>query len=223
MKKEQSGFIKPFFLIVTVLIMVSIFYLHSDQAPTKDSNINFKNGLEAEIFQLATTTPEGKPYQYVNFAFDGSRSIGDWKKTLDFAKSMKNAGTEIHFTYFINAIYLVPEIHKDIYVPHMTSRRVYKGTSLLDDGYSSFEGKTRDNRTLDELLKANDVEKVYVCGLATDYCVRKTVLDARKLGYETIVISDAIDAVDPITGKEAIEEMKAAGAIFKTTKEVINE
>jgi len=64
-----------------------------------------------------TTTPDGKPYQYVSFAFDGSRSLAEWRETLDFAKAMDASTSPLHFTYFINAIYLVPEAHKNIYHP----------------------------------------------------------------------------------------------------------
>lgn len=66
---------------------------------------------------IGTTTPDGKPYQYVSFAFDGSRSLDEWRETLDFAKAMDASNTPLHFTYFINAIYLVPEAHKNIYHP----------------------------------------------------------------------------------------------------------
>ena len=66
---------------------------------------------------LATSTSDGKLYQYVVFAFDGSRSLIEWRKTIDFASSMKTAGAPLYFTYFINAIYLVPETHKDMYHP----------------------------------------------------------------------------------------------------------
>lgn len=84
---------------------------------------------------MATTTPEGKPYQYVVFAFDGSRSLKKWQETLDFAKAMREAGAAIHFTYFINAIYLVPEIHKNIY--HPPNNPV--GTSLVGYGLNPEE------------------------------------------------------------------------------------
>jgi hypothetical protein len=66
---------------------------------------------------VGTTTPDGKPYQYVDFAFDGSRSLAEWRETLDFVKAMDASNTPVHFTYFINAIYLVPEAHKNIYHP----------------------------------------------------------------------------------------------------------
>ena len=57
------------------------------------------------------------------------------------------------------------------------------------------------------------IERVVVVGLATDYCVKATALDAARLGYATSVLSDAIAAVDlaPGDGAQALEEMAAAG------------
>jgi nicotinamidase/pyrazinamidase len=58
------------------------------------------------------------------------------------------------------------------------------------------------------------VERVVICGLATDYCVRGTVLDARRLGYRTDLLTDAIAAVElaPGDGARALAEMAEAGA-----------
>ena len=67
---------------------------------------------------------------------------------------------------------------------------------------------------LDALLRIRSVERVVVCGLATDYCVKATALDAIRLGYATSVLLDGIAPVDlaPGDGDRALEEMRAAGA-----------
>ena len=66
---------------------------------------------------------------------------------------------------------------------------------------------------LDSKLRDRGIERVVVVGLATDYCVKATALDAARLGYETNVLTDAIAAVDlePGDGARAIDEMAAAG------------
>ncbi len=72
---------------------------------------------------------------------------------------------------------------------------------------------------LEELLRDADVDRVVVVGLATDYCVKATALDARRLGFETAVLADAIAAVDlePGDGERALDEMREAGvAIWQT-------
>ncbi len=94
---------------------------------------------------------------------------------------------------------------------------VRKG-SAGEDGYSGFTmrdpetGETQPTR-LDGLLRERDCARVVVGGLATDYCVRSTALDARALGYDTEILPDAIRAVDlePGDGQRALEEMRAAG------------
>jgi nicotinamidase/pyrazinamidase len=95
--------------------------------------------------------------------------------------------------------------------------RIRKGANG-EDGYSGFT--MRDPTTgeeipteLDGLLRGGGIERVVVVGLATDYCVKATALDAVRLGYETDVLTDAIGAVDlaPGDGDLALEEMAAAG------------
>jgi nicotinamidase/pyrazinamidase len=91
------------------------------------------------------------------------------------------------------------------------------GAKREDQGYSGFE-----KSKLEDLLRDRGVEEVAVAGLATDYCVRASTIDACKLGFDTTVITDAIRAVDvdPGDGDRAIEEMKAAGAKLATSGEV---
>jgi nicotinamidase/pyrazinamidase len=95
--------------------------------------------------------------------------------------------------------------------------RIRKGANG-EDGYSGFA--MRDPLSgaeipteLDGLLRERGVERVVVCGLATDYCVKSTALDAARLGYATIVLVDAIAAVDliPGDGQRALIELAAAG------------
>jgi nicotinamidase/pyrazinamidase len=87
---------------------------------------------------------------------------------------------------------------------------VSKATDADRDAYSAF-----DHTRLDLLLHGRDVRRLFACGLATDYCVRATVLDALRLGYVVFVLADAIRAVDarPEDGREAVHEMRAAGAV----------
>jgi nicotinamidase/pyrazinamidase len=88
-----------------------------------------------------------------------------------------------------------------------------KGTSNTDDGYSAFEAT---NEGLKSWLRGRGIETLYVGGLATDYCVLRTVLDALRFGFAVTVIRDGIVAVEvhPGDGQRAIEAMEAAGAQF---------
>ena len=76
--------------------------------------------------------------------------------------------------------------------------------------YSGFEG-THDEVSLADWLRGHEVERVDVCGLATDYCVRATALDAVENGFTTHVLSDLCAGVAAETTETALAEMRAAG------------
>ncbi|HZP91175.1 MAG TPA: isochorismatase family protein [Actinomycetota bacterium] len=88
-----------------------------------------------------------------------------------------------------------------------------------EDGYSAFSvrdptsGQTAPTR-LERVLREGGIRRVVVVGLATDYCVAETALDARRLGFETLVPTEAVRAVnlEPGDGERALERMRAAGA-----------
>jgi len=77
--------------------------------------------------------------------------------------------------------------------------------------YSGFEGKAPDGTSLADWLKGHDVTQVDVCGIATDYCVRATALDAVGNGFETRLIEELCAGVALETTKSALEEMRDAG------------
>jgi nicotinamidase/pyrazinamidase len=90
---------------------------------------------------------------------------------------------------------------------------ISKATEARKDAYSGFEGTT-----LDGILRAAGVRRLFVGGLATDYCVLNTVRDARRLGYAVRLLTDAIRAVDvqPGDGERAVAQMRALGAVDTT-------
>ncbi|GAC1447146.1 MAG: bifunctional nicotinamidase/pyrazinamidase [Ktedonobacterales bacterium] len=103
--------------------------------------------------------------------------------------------------------------HPDLHLP-ATTRIITKGTGERDEGYSAFEGQLPDGRDLATALREAGVTRVFVGGLATDYCVRATVLAARQAGFEVTWLRDASRPVDmkPGDGARAQIEMMAAGA-----------
>jgi nicotinamidase/pyrazinamidase len=78
------------------------------------------------------------------------------------------------------------------------------------DAYSAFAGTELSNQ-----LRAREVTRVTVCGLATDYCVLNTVSDALEEGFETLIVPEAMRAVDvkPGDGSRAMDRMVARGAV----------
>jgi len=91
---------------------------------------------------------------------------------------------------------------------------VNKGDDPQRHGYSAFEGHTSEGRTLLEDLRARHITRVYVAGIATDYCVRQSALDALRAGLEVRVLPDAIAGIDvrPGDAQRALDEISAAGA-----------
>lgn len=91
---------------------------------------------------------------------------------------------------------------------------VSKGMSPDADSYSGFQAVNANGVRLGDLLRARGVERIFVGGLATDYCVKHTVLDALKEGFKVVLLEDAIRGVDlkPDDSERAVEEMVRAGA-----------
>jgi len=99
---------------------------------------------------------------------------------------------------------------------------ISKASESDRDEYSGLRGFDSDGNRLDEILKRKNIGRVVIGGLATDYCVLTTVLDALDLGYEVYVLTDAVSAVNvkPDDGRRAIHTMKDRGARFLTAKSI---
>jgi len=78
--------------------------------------------------------------------------------------------------------------------------------------YSGFEGRTTHGTGLADWLNQHDITDVDICGIATDYCVRHTTLDALKNGFNTRLLADMCAGVAPETSRAALEELRVAGA-----------
>ena len=90
---------------------------------------------------------------------------------------------------------------------------VKKGKDPRYDSYSGFQDDGGAVTEMNKILKRNMVSKVVVFGIATDYCVKATALDAQKNGFKVIFVEDLSKGVAPDTTKAAIEEMKAKGIV----------
>lgn len=95
---------------------------------------------------------------------------------------------------------------------------VSKGTEAGQEAYSGFAGTE-----LAAQLKAAGVRRLFVGGLATDYCVKSTVLDARERGFDVVVLRDAVAAVNvqPADGEQALGAMAQAGAALRDSAQAL--
>jgi len=114
------------------------------------------------------------------------------------------------------------EFHPALSLPAETIV-ISKGCDPDGDDYSAFDGKSADGRTLQEILANEGIGHLYIGGLASDYCVRASALDALKAGFEVTVLSDAIAGVDVVPGdtEKALEEMERSGVRFCSVEELI--
>lgn len=90
---------------------------------------------------------------------------------------------------------------------------VRKGMDPDYDSYSGFQDDGGKKTEMGRILKEHKINKLIIYGIATDYCVKATVLDARAEGYKVIMIKNLSRGVSPETSEKAIEEMKAKGVL----------
>ncbi|MBI3650037.1 MAG: bifunctional nicotinamidase/pyrazinamidase [Acidobacteria bacterium] len=93
-----------------------------------------------------------------------------------------------------------------------------KAYTPADDSYSGFDGRNEAGDSLHPYLQKKGIEKVFIAGLATDYCVKVTALAALQNGYEVVVIGDAIRAVEVQEG----DGERAIGEVLKRGAQVIH-
>ena len=104
------------------------------------------------------------------------------------------------------------QFHPDLLLPP-NALVVSKGAEDGSDSYSAFQGADKRGRGLKDILQDHRVEDIYVGGLATDYCVKATCLDAAHLGFRVFLLKDAVKGVNvhPDDAERAVSEMKQAG------------
>jgi nicotinamidase/pyrazinamidase len=159
--------------------------------------VNRETEIAIEAGAFVVYTQDWHPAHTPHFAQDGGiwpvHCVGDeWG--ADFHPALEVMG---------------PSVHKGA-----NGEDGYSGFTM-HDGVSGAEVPTE----LEGLLRDRGVERVVVCGLATDYCVKSTAVDAVRLGYATTVLLDAIAAVNlaPDDGDRALDELRSAGATLEAS------
>lgn len=103
------------------------------------------------------------------------------------------------------------EIHKEL-LPYANEELTFdKGCDKATEQYSGFEGLNNAEQSLGEVLELLDISDVYVCGIATEYCVRNTCEDLLKAGFKVHLLKDCLAYVDLEGHQKALQEMAAEG------------
>lgn len=156
-------------------------------------------------FDLVVATQDWHPPEHKSFAINNGKNVGDVITLNGQPQVMWPAhcvqhtwGAEFHAALDLSRIQHISQ----------------KGQNPDVDSYSGFFDNDHKSATdLKVFLNKHQAKKLYICGLVTDYCVKFSALDARRLGFDTYVIEDACCAVNlqPHDGQKAIEEMRLAG------------
>ena len=103
------------------------------------------------------------------------------------------------------------EVHEDL-KPYVREELTFdKGFDKAVEQYSGFEGVNNAEQSLGEILELLDTEDVYVCGIATEYCVKNTCEDLLKAGFKVRLLKDCLAYVDHTGHLKALEEMGSEG------------
>lgn len=167
-------------------------------------------------FDLVVATQDWHPPEHGSFAANHpGRKPGD-RIELD---GLPQILWPVHCVQNTPGAEFAPALHRD-----RIERVFQKGTDPQIDSYSGFfDNGHRKSTGLAEFLRERGATHVYALGLATDYCVKFTALDARRLGFATTLISDGCRAVNvrPGDDRRAIDEMTAAGVSVTTSAAVL--
>ena len=169
------------------------------------------------LFPFTTATRDWHPEGHVSFASShAGRSVYDTVEAGGIEQVLwpdhcvaGTEGAELHPSLDLRSLNMI----------------VHKGTKKGLDSYSAFfDNDHRFSTGLEGYLKALNIETVYLCGLALDYCVQFSALDCINLGFDTVVIEDATRAVDVPEGnrERSLSHMKNAGIRLIQSSELLN-
>lgn len=183
--------------------------------PDGDALIPIANELQ-HYFDFVIATQDWHPHDHMSFAANhAEHGVGDVIIVDEIAQVL----WPIHCVQGTRGA----ELH-----PHLDTSKVtkifYKGVDKAIDSYSAFFDNEHLRSTgLGEYLRDQGVTDIYIMGLATDYCVKYSTMDALKLGFNVYVILDACRGIDLKSGdlQSSIDEMRNGGADIISAKDVV--
>jgi nicotinamidase/pyrazinamidase len=185
--------------------------------PDGDAVIHVANQLQ-DAFPVVVATQDWHPADHGSFAANHpGKKVFEQTELNGLAQTLWPA----HCVQNTQGATLAPELNQSA-----IAKVFRKGTDAGIDSYSGFfDNGHRKSTGLGDWLKEKGVTEVFVCGLATDYCVKFTALDAAQLGFKTSLVEDASRGVNlnPNDVKDAVSEMKRAGVNIVQSAELLNQ
>ena len=163
---------------------------------------------------LIVATKDWHPITHKSFAGNSNGKIGE--------VGMLNGLPQVWWPNHCVQNTFGSEFHPELN-SNLIDKTIFKGTDEEIDSYSGFFDNGKLKKTeLDTILKVNNVDTLYIMGLATDYCVKFSVLDALELGYKVYLIEDGCRGVNltPTDSATSIKEMEDRGAIIIKSFEI---
>lgn len=163
---------------------------------------------------LVIATKDWHPITHKSFASNSNGKIGE----IGILNGLPQVWWPNHCVQNTFGSEFHPELNSNL-----IDKTIFKGTNEEIDSYSGFFDNGKLKKTeLDTILKVNNVDTLYIMGLATDYCVKFSVLDALELGYKVYLIEDGCRGVNltPTDSATSIKEMEDRGAIIIKSFEI---
>lgn len=168
----------------------------------------------SENNDLIVATKDWHPNSHKSFAINSNGKVGE----LGILNGLPQVWWPVHCVENTFG----SEFHSELNSNNI-DKTIFKGNNPKIDSYSAFFDNGKLQKTdLDNFLKEKKIDTLYIMGLATDFCVKFTVLDALELGYKVYLIEDGCKGVNltPSSSKDAIKEMKNKGAIITKSFEI---
>jgi len=201
---------------VLLLVDLQNDFLPGGSFPIETGNEIFPaiNKLLKYPFDIILATKDWHPPDHGSFAANHHKAVGE--------KIMLNGLEQILWP-----THCVQNTHGSEFAPGWNTGQIdevfFKGTDKLIDSYSAFYDNAMQKSTgLAAFLKKIKASEIYIAGLATDYCVKYSVLDALNLGFIVYVVTDACRGINlaPQDSQEALAEMQEEGAHLITSDEL---
>jgi nicotinamidase/pyrazinamidase len=178
--------------------------------------------LDDDEFFFKVVTQDWHPKNHVSFASTHGAEVFTQKDTLQGTKKIKQTmwpdhcvegtwGAEIHQAIHADKADVIYRKGRD------PNRECYSAFRYVHEGEATFN----DNTTFYDMMADVDVEEVYICGFATDFCVKATAISANELFPKVIVVHDACRAVDQEHEKEILSKLIEAGIYIEKSLNIV--